>query len=120
MEDILTTDTDYDKLSYVWSQWREVTGKKIRSDYKRYVDLSNEAARANGRPDIKNYADLWLEPYEMDNFTAEIDALWKELKPFYDKLHGFVRYKLKNYYQGKTDAIREDGPIPAHILGMYQ
>lgn len=39
---------DYDELLYVWLAWRNATGVKIKEDYKDYVTLSNEAAKANG------------------------------------------------------------------------
>lgn len=35
-------------LLYLWKSWRDASGKKIRSDYKRYVELKNEAAKLDG------------------------------------------------------------------------
>lgn len=47
---ILTNSTDYDELTYVWSEWRKVASKPMREDYKKYVELENIAAKANGTP----------------------------------------------------------------------
>ena len=37
---------NYDELQWVWQQWREQSGKKMREEYSRFVELSNQAARA--------------------------------------------------------------------------
>lgn len=47
MEQILSKSRKYDELTYVWKAWRDASGKKMRNTYKTYVELSNEAARAN-------------------------------------------------------------------------
>ena len=39
---------DYNELEYVWEGWRNASGRTMRQDYIRYVELSNEAARLNG------------------------------------------------------------------------
>ena len=41
--------TNYDELTYVWKAWRDASGAKIRNQYKQYVKLSNEAAKANSK-----------------------------------------------------------------------
>ena len=42
-------DHEWDELIYYWKNWRDVSGKKIRSQYARYVELSNVAAKANSK-----------------------------------------------------------------------
>lgn len=51
LEDILanTVTGDWDELVYVWKGWRDASGKKMREQYKDYIDITNEAARANGK-----------------------------------------------------------------------
>lgn len=49
IEQIMAHSVDYDELAYVWNEWREKTGKLMRNDYKKYVDVMNTAARANGK-----------------------------------------------------------------------
>jgi peptidyl-dipeptidase A len=48
MEAVISTSRDYDELAYVWKSWRDVSGAKMRDDYKKYVELSNLAAEKNG------------------------------------------------------------------------
>jgi len=51
MEKILSESTDYDELAYVWSAWRNSTGKPIRKLYNQFIDISNKAADVNGSTD---------------------------------------------------------------------
>ena len=39
---------DWEELEYYWVKWRDASGKKIRSDFTTYVNLSNIAANSNG------------------------------------------------------------------------
>ena len=39
----------WDELVYYWQKWRDASGKVIRGQYSQYVQISNEAAAANGR-----------------------------------------------------------------------
>jgi peptidyl-dipeptidase A len=48
MEAVISSSRDYDELTYVWKSWRDVSGAKMREDYKKYVELSNLAAEKNG------------------------------------------------------------------------
>lgn len=49
LTDIMATSRDYDELLFAWKGWRDASGKQIKSDYKRYVELSNKAAVLNGQ-----------------------------------------------------------------------
>lgn len=49
LTDILAKSQDYDELLFVWKGWRDASGKKMRNNYKRYVELSNKAAVLNGQ-----------------------------------------------------------------------
>ncbi|XP_031551164.1 angiotensin-converting enzyme-like [Actinia tenebrosa] len=44
-------------------------------------------------------------------------GLWKELKPLYQKFHGYIRYRLREIY-GHNNVSRS-GPIPTHLLDMW-
>lgn len=48
IEKIISKSRDYEELKYVWSQWRDVSGAKMRTNYQNYVNLSNQDAKANG------------------------------------------------------------------------
>lgn len=109
---LLSQKRDYDLLSQAWTGWRDVSGKQVRDKFKRYVELTNEAAVLN------NYTDAgeeWLDPYEDPTFKDEIEQLWQEMKPLYQQLHAYVRRKLREVYG--EDKVGKRGPIPAHLLG---
>ena len=48
LEDILVESQDYERLLATWKGWRDVTGPKMRSLYKQFVDLSNQGVRKLG------------------------------------------------------------------------
>jgi len=37
-----------DELSYTWEKWRDATGRQMRDNFKTYINIYNEAAKANG------------------------------------------------------------------------
>ncbi|GFX71575.1 angiotensin-converting enzyme [Trichonephila clavipes] len=41
---------------------------------------------------------MWREPYECETFEAEVEELWKTLKPFYQQLHACVGRRLIRRY----------------------
>jgi len=45
---IMTNSENYDELQWAWKEWRDKSGKLIREDYKKYVEISNKAAVLNG------------------------------------------------------------------------
>lgn len=53
--------------------------------------------------------------YEVQDLNAELTETWLKLQPLYKELHTFVRRKLIQRYGLRF--IRQDGPIPAHLLG---
>lgn len=58
--------------------------------------------------------EMWRADFETPNFQADIQRLWGEVKPLYDRLHAYTLTKLKGVYGSAIP----DGPlIPAHILG---
>lgn len=49
LQDIMSSSHDYKQLEYVWTQWREKSGKLMRNGYKKYIELNNKAATLNGK-----------------------------------------------------------------------
>lgn len=45
---IMTSSENYDELKWAWEQWRDKSGKLMRSEYQKYVELVNKAAKLNG------------------------------------------------------------------------
>jgi peptidyl-dipeptidase A len=48
-------------------------------------------------------------------FSAEMERLWQQVKPLYDSLHTYTRFKLRQAYGASV--VPASGPIPAHLLG---
>lgn len=112
LTNILANSTNYDELVHVWKSWREKVGRPMKPLYREFVDLNNEAARLNGFHDA---GDFQRDKYETPSFVKDLKNLWNEIRPLYQQLHAYVRRKLIVKYG--NNKIREDGPIPAHLLG---
>jgi len=108
------------KLEEIWTKWREVPvvadadGNTMKSDYARMVVISNEGARELGFDDVGS---MWRARYDLppEEFAAETDRLWGQVKPLYDELQCHVRAKLNEQYGG--DVVPLDQPIRADLLG---
>lgn len=110
---------DPEMLAAVWTAWHETTmrakdGKTMKDDYVRMVEIANEGARELGYPDV---GALWRSGYDMtpDEFAAETDRLWGQVKPLYDELHCYVRAELNKKYG--DEVVPLDQPIRADLLG---
>ena len=107
-------------LSELWVKWREVPvsdnddGVSMKDDYAAMVAISNEGARELGYRDV---GDMWRSRYDLpsDEFAAETDRLWGQVKPLYDELQCHVRAKLNDVYGDKVVPL--DEPIRADLLG---
>jgi peptidyl-dipeptidase A len=86
----------------------------MRDQYARFVELSNQGARELGFADT---GAMWRSGYDMspEEFSADLERLWRQVKPLYQELHAYVRNRLIAKY-GPT-ANRSDGLIPADLLG---
>ncbi|XP_063977771.1 angiotensin-converting enzyme-like [Diachasmimorpha longicaudata] len=112
LTEILIKSRDPDELKYIWTAWRDASGKKMKNYFIRYVQLSNEIAKLNNYTDMAAY---WMKDYEADDFTEHIEALWQQLKPLYLQIHAYVRHALRRKYG--EDLVPRDKPIPAHLFG---
>jgi peptidyl-dipeptidase A len=113
MEDVLRESRDPKRLEEVWTGWRKIS-VPMRPRYQRFAELSNKGAQDLG---FKDTADLWRSGYDMtpEQFSAELDRTWLQMKPLYDALHAYVRRRLQDKY-GK-DIIGPDGLIPQQLTG---
>ncbi|KAL0984278.1 hypothetical protein UPYG_G00139350 [Umbra pygmaea] len=112
LQKIMAESRDYNELLFAWQGWRNVSGRQLRQDYKRYVQLANRAATLNGHSDNGAF---WRSLYETPTFEGDLEILWKELEPLYLNIHAYVRRALYKKYGEKY--INLKGPIPAHLLG---
>jgi len=110
--EILAKDRNPAHIRDVWEGWHTIS-PPFKKDYVRFVELSNKGAKELGFADT---GAMWRSRYDMppDEFARELDRLWEQLRPLYLSLHTYVRTKLHQKY---GDAVRVDGPIPAHLLG---
>ena len=111
--DILVSSRDPEELAAVWEGWRTIS-PPMRDKYARMVEIINEGAQELG------YADagaLWRGGYDMDadDFAAETDRLWGQIKPLYDDLHCYVRSELNAQYGDEVQP--DEGTIRADLLG---
>src|SRR5262249_54325580 len=113
LENILEKSRNYDDLTEAWVGWHAIA-PPIKPKFVRYVELGNKGAREIG---FKDLGDLWRSAYDMSaaDFEADTDRLWEQVKPLYDKLHCYVRARLRKTYG--ADKIPEKAPSPAHLLG---
>ncbi|HVJ30865.1 MAG TPA: M2 family metallopeptidase [Gammaproteobacteria bacterium] len=112
-EELMRRLRDPKKLEEVWTKWHDYAAV-MKPDYVRMVEIANEGARELGFADV---GALWRAGYDMppDEFTAEVDRLWNQVKPLYDDLHCYVRGKLNEKYG--NDVVPLDQPIRADLLG---
>jgi peptidyl-dipeptidase A len=110
---ILAGSTNPEELLDAWTGWHKIS-VPMRDRYGRFVELSNKGARELG---FKDTGAMWRSNYDMspEEFSAELERLWQQVKPLYVALHAYVRKDLIKKY-GKV-AERPDGLIPAHLLG---
>jgi peptidyl-dipeptidase A len=110
---IMATSTNPEELLDAWVGWHKIS-VPMKDKYARFVQLSNKGA---GELGFKDTGAMWRSNYDMsaDEFSAEVERLWRQLEPFYVSLHTYVRKQLIKKY-GKA-AERPDGMIPAHLLG---
>ncbi len=111
---ILQTSRDPAAQLAAWKGWHDLVGRGERDLFTKYVGLANAGARAIGFSDV---ATLWKSGYDMppDDFEAETDRLYSQMKPLYEQLHCYTRRKLNGLYGDRV--VPKSGPIPAHLLG---
>ena len=112
-EAIIDNSRDPKELLKAWSGWHEIS-KPMKPMYMRMVEIGNQGASDLG---YQNLSDLWFSKYDMpaDEFLAETDRVWEEVKPLYDALHCHVRAKLNDHYG--DDIVSKSDPLPVHMLG---
>ena len=113
IEKIMSTSRDPKELLDVWQGWHAIS-PPMRQRYSRFIELSNQGARETG---FKDTGAMWRAGYDMtpEEFSADLERLWKQVEPLYLSLHTFVRAKLVEKYG--PSVVPPNGPIPAHLLG---
>jgi len=102
------------QFAEMWTSWHDNVGKPMKGDYVQMVGIANQGAKELGYADV---GAMWRSGYDMtpDQFAAETERLWQEVKPLYLALHTYVRSRLNAKY---GDAVQpKTGPIRADLLG---
>ena len=112
-EGVIDNSRDPDELLKAWEGWRNI-GTPMKDKYLRMVEIGNLGAKDLG---YEGLTDLWFSQYDMpaEEFLAETDRVWDELKPLYDALHCHVRSELSEHYG--EEVVPKEGVLPAHVLG---
>lgn len=112
-EPVLASSRNPEELKKVWMGWHSVS-PDYKDEYVRYVELANKGAKEMG---FKDVGAMWRANYDMspEEFSAEMERLWQQVKPLYDSLYVYTRTKLNEKYGDAV--VPKDGPIPAHLLG---
>ncbi len=113
VEKLLASSREPEETKSLWVGWHAV-GAPMRERYTRFIELQNKGARELGYADI---GAMWRSGYDMgpDQFSAEVERLWQQVRPLYESLHAYVRAQLGKKY-GKQAATK-DGLIRADLLG---
>ena len=113
LSEILAKSRKYDELTEAWKGWHGV-GAGMREDYTQFVALANEGARELG---FKDLGVMWRAGYDMspEEFDAESERLWQQVKPLYAGLHCYARARLARRYG--EDKVPAGKAIPAQLLG---
>ncbi len=96
IEKIMANSTDPDETKDLWVGWHSIS-PPMRDRYARWVELGNKAAKEMNYPDV---GAMWRAGYDMppDQFSAELERLWQQVKPLYVSLQAYVRTKLVEKY----------------------
>ena len=111
MGNLERTPAEYQEM---WTSWHDNVGAPMRADYLAMTAIANEGSKDLGFNDL---GAMWRSNYDMDpdQFAAETERMWQEVKPLYMALHTYVRSKLNAEY---GDAVQPaTGPIRADLLG---
>src|ERR1700691_6162596 len=85
IEPIIAKSRNLEELKRAWEGWHAVA-PPMKERYSRMVTLSNQGAREQGFADV---GALWRSNYDMspEAFSAEMDRLWRQVRPLYVSLH---------------------------------
>jgi peptidyl-dipeptidase A len=113
IEKLMGENRNPEQLKELWTGWHAV-GAPMRKRYARFVELSNQGARDMG---FKDTGVLWRAGYDMppEQFSADVDRLWEQVRPLYLSLYTFVRARLAQKYGPQV--VTPDGPMRADLLG---
>jgi peptidyl-dipeptidase A len=113
VEKLMASGRDPQEMKEAWEAWHAV-GAPLREKYARFIQLQNRGAQELG---YKDMGAMWRSNYDMppEKFSAELERLWSQVRPFYKSLHAYVRSRIVKQY-GKQ-AVTKEGLLRADLLG---
>ncbi|XP_075265265.1 angiotensin-converting enzyme-like protein Ace3, partial [Convolutriloba macropyga] len=95
----------------VWYAFRDQHAPKLRPILIERRNLMNKWAVNTGRA---HAPEVWLEKFEigLDEYREIMDKIANDFMGLYEKIHAYVRHKLRQLYPGLID---ENGLIPSHL-----
>jgi peptidyl-dipeptidase A len=113
LEKIFASSRDPEEMKDIWVGWHAV-GAPMKQRYARFIELQNKGARELG---FKDMGAMWRSNYDMtpEQFSAEVERLWNQVRPLYESLHAYVRTQLVKQYG--PSAVDANGMIRADLLG---
>ena len=99
------------QVSFLLDQSRVHRG----SEMKHFLSSAlTQGAREMG---FKDVGAMWRSNYDMspEEFSADLERLWQQVRPLYLSLHTYVRARLVQKYG--PNVVSPDGPIRADLLG---
>ncbi|XP_017853861.1 angiotensin-converting enzyme [Drosophila busckii] len=112
IEEIITKSRNPEELKYYWREFYDKAGTAVRPQFEKYIELNTKAAHLNN---FTSGAEVWLDEYEDPTFEKQLEAIFAEIRPLYEQVHGYVRYRLRQHYG--NEVVSEKGPLPMHLLG---
>ena len=111
MGELKHTPAEYAEM---WTSWHDNVGAPMKNDYVELVGIANLGAKELGFADT---GAMWRSNYDMtpEQFAAETERMWQEVKPLYMALHTYVRNQLSKKYGAAVQPAT--GPIRADLLG---
>jgi peptidyl-dipeptidase A len=113
VEQVLASSRDPQEMKEVWTSWNAI-GAPLRQKFTRFIQLQNKGAQELG---FKDMGAMWRSNYDMtpEQFSAEVERLWNQVRPFYESLHAYVRTRISKQYG--SQAVTKDGLIRSDLLG---
>ena len=112
LTELFEKSRDQETLLNAWKEWGDQSGKLMRHDFTRIIQIMNKAAKFSG---FKDTAEAWMSGFEDTGFEKNLDDLFEnKVMPLYRELHTYVRRKIEKFYGFKD----KKHLIPANLLGI--
>jgi peptidyl-dipeptidase A len=106
IQNIIVKSNNPKELLHYWTSWRDKNAIWAVNHFITLVKGLQHAANLTGLSDY----DYWMGDFDI----KEMDEVMTKIQPFYNQMHGFIRYKLNKKYGDSV--VSSNGLIPDHIF----